>query len=324
MGHKSMRIGLIGGVKSSAITLEKLFEYNLDIVEVFGYQPKSIEIVSGYYDLETMCSENSINFTPFVKINDHTEKIQSLDLDFLLVVGISQLVSTAIIDAPKIAAIGFHPTKLPKGRGRAPLAWLVHEAKDGAATFFMLEDIADAGAIVAQRSFEVSVDDTAKIVEAKVYTAMTSALDTLLPQLANGELTIMDQDDSLATEFGIRKPEDGLIDWSNSAYEIDRLIKAASTPHPGAFTYLESKQIAVLTSRVEKKLKIKGVQGRILKTNEYEVLVQTSEGIIWISTVPEDMATLKVGRLLGYKVDLEIFALKKEIAELKKLIKGKL
>ncbi len=319
-----MRIGLIGGVKSSAITLEKLCEHKLDIVEVFGYQPKSIETVSGYYDLEILCSENSINFTPFVKINDHTQKIQSLDLDFLLVVGISQLVSTAIIDAPKIAAIGFHPTKLPEGRGRAPLAWLVHEAKDGAATFFMLEDIADAGAIIAQRDFEVSVDDTAKSVEAKVYTAMASALDTLLPQLASGELNIMEQDDSLATEFGIRKPEDGLIDWSNSAYEIDRLIKAASTPHPGAFTYLESKQIAVLTSRIEKKLKIKGVQGRILKTNKHEALVQTSEGIIWISTVPEDMATLKVGRLLGYKVDLEIFALKKEIAELKELIKGKL
>ena len=319
-----MRIGLIGGVKSSAITLQKLYEHKLEIVEVFGYQPKSTEMVSGYYDLEILCSENSINFTPFVKINDHTQKIQSLDLDFLLVVGISQLVSNTIIDAPKIAAIGFHPSKLPKGRGRAPLAWLVHEAEEGAATFFMLESIADAGAIVAQKCFDVNIDDTAESVETKVYAAMTSALDILLPQLANGELTAIEQENSLATEFGIRKPEDGLINWSCSAYKIDRLIKAASTPHPGAFTYLESRQIAVLTSRIEKELKIKGVQGRILKVNGHEALVQTGEGIIWISTVSDDMATLKVGRLLGYKVDQEIFALKKEIAELKELIKGKL
>lgn len=319
-----MRIGLIGGVKSSAITLQKLCEHGVDIVGVFGYQPKNTELVSGYYNLETLCLKNSINFTAFTKINDHVEQIQALNLDYLLVVGISQLVTTAIIDAPKLGAIGFHPTKLPKGRGRAPLAWLVHEAEEGAATFFMLETVADAGAVVAQQCFDVSIDDTAESTEAKVYAAMIDALDTLLPQLADGQLSAVEQDDSQATEFGIRKPEDGLIDWSRSAYEIDRIIKAASTPHPGAFTYLESKQIALLSSRVEKELRIKGVQGRILKAGKHEVLVQTGEGIIWISTVSDNMSELKVGRLLGYKVDLEIFELKKEITELKKLIRERI
>lgn len=319
-----MRVGLIGGVKSSAITLEKLCEHDLDIVEVFGYQPKDVDTVSAYYNLEALCSKKSINFTPFTKINDHIDEIQSLNLDFLLVVGVSQLVSKSIINAPKFAAIGFHPTKLPRGRGRAPIAWLVNEVEEGAATFFILESIADAGAIIVQKPFYVNMDDTAKIVEAKVYTAMASALDTLLPELSNGNLNTIEQDHSLATEFGIRKPEDGLIDWSLSAYHIDRTVKAASEPHPGAFTYLDSKQIPILTSRVEKKLKIKGVQGRILKTSENEILVQTGEGTIWVSTLPDDMAMLKVGRLLGYKVDLEIFTLKKQIAELKELVKGKL
>lgn len=317
-----MRVGLIGGVKSSAITLQKLCEHNLNVVAVFGYQPKNTDLVSGYYNLETLCSENSIEFVPFTKINEHVEEIQSLNLDYLLVVGISQLVAVEIIEAPKLGAIGFHPTKLPKGRGRAPLAWLVHEADEGAATFFMLEKAADTGAIVAQESFEVSTDDNASSVETKIYVAMKDALDILLPQLANGKLCAIEQDDSLATEFGIRKPEDGLIDWSRSAYEIDRIIKAASKPHPGAFTYLESAQIAVLSSRVEKELKIKGVQGRILKVRKHEVLVQTGEGVIWISTLPNDINKLKVGKLLGYKVDLEIYQLKKQIAELKELIKG--
>lgn len=319
-----MRIGLIGGVKSSAITLQKLCKYKLDVVEVFGYRPKNTVLVSGYYDLEPLCSENLINFTPFTKINDHIEEIQSLNLDFLLVVGISQLVAVDIIKAAKLGAIGFHPTKLPKGRGRAPLAWLVHEAEEGAATFFMLETVADAGAIVAQECFQVDVNDTANSVEIKIYEAMIDALDVLLPQLANGELYAIEQEGSLATEFGIRRPEDGLIDWSRSAYEVDRIIKAASTPHPGAFTYLESEQIAVLSSRVEKNLKIKGVQGRILKSQENEFLVQTGEGVIWISTLPDDVNKLKVGKLLGYKIDLEIYQLKKEIADLKELIKGKL
>lgn len=315
-----IKVGLIGGVGSSAITLRKLCEYDVEVVEVFGYRPKNTEFVSSYQDLESICVENSISFTPFIKINDHAEKIQSLNLDFLLVVGLSQLVSEAIIEAPKLGAIGFHPTKLPQGRGRAPVAWLVNEIGEGAATFFMLEEVADAGAIVAQESFEVVSEDDAKNVESKLYDAMASALDSLLPQLVKGELTPVIQDDSLATEFGIRKPDDGLIDWSYSAYEIDRLIKAASDPHPGAFTYSEMKRIEVKASRPEKELKIKGIQGRILKINKNEALVQTGDGLIWISIGSEDLSKLRIGSLLGYKVDLEIYELKTQIAELKELI----
>lgn len=315
-----IRVGLIGGVGSSTITLRKLCEYDLEIVEVFGYRPKNTKFVSGYQDLEPICLENSINFTPFVKINDHAERIQSLNFDFLLVVGVSQLVSAAIIDAPKLGAIGFHPTKLPKGRGRAPVAWLVHEIGEGAATFFMLEEVADAGAIVAQESFDVTLEDDAKSVESKLYEAMNIALDSLLPQLVKNELQPVFQDDSSATEFGIRKPEDGLIDWSYSAYDIDRLIKAASEPHPGAFTYSDDRRIEVKSSRIEKDLKIKGVQGRILKINENEVLVQTGEGLVWVSIVLNDTDKIRVGSLLGYKVELEIHELKKQIAELKEII----
>ena len=316
-----MKIGLIGGVKSSALALQKMSEYGLDIVEVFGYKPKNTELVSGYYDLESLCLDKSISFTPFTKINDHIKEIQSLNLDYLFVVGISQLVSEDIINAPKLGAIGFHPTKLPKGRGRAPIAWLVKEVEEGAATFFMLEHIADAGAIVSQECFEVTCDDTAKSVEAKVYAAMDLALDSLLPQLANGELVTVDQDDSVATEFGIRKPDDGLINWSDSAYDINRMVKAASEPHPGAFTYSELKRLAIQTCRIEENLEIKGVQGRILKINKNELLVQTGDGLIWISISCNDIDKLKIGSLLGYKVDSEIYELKKQVAELNELIR---
>lgn len=316
-----MRVGLIGGVGSSALTLQKLCEYGLNVVVVFGYQPKNTKFVSGHCNLEPFCLENSISFTPFVKINEHVEKIQALNLDFLFVVGISQLVSKDIINAPKLGAIGFHPTKLPEGRGRAPLAWLVYEAREGAATFFMLEEAADAGAILAQESFEVSCEDNAKSVKDKIHEAMSVALDSLLPQLASGKLIAVEQDALMVTEFGIRKPEDGLIDWSYSAYDIDRLIKAASEPHPGAFTYSGMKKIEVKASRVERDLKIKGVQGRILKSNKDEFLVQTGDGLIWVSVIFDDSIKLRVGSLLGYKVELEIYELKKQIADLQELIR---
>lgn len=316
-----MRVALIGGVNSSALTLHKLCEHGIEVVRVFGYKPTNPEFVSGYYDLEPLCIENAIEFTGFIRINEYVEEINSLNIDFLFVVGISQLVSENIITAPRLGAIGFHPTKLPKGRGRAPLAWLVHEMEEGAATFFMLEKVADAGAIVSQKYFGITQNDTAKSVEAKIYTAMALALDCFLPELANGEIKTIEQDDSLATEFGIRKPDDGLIDWSCSAYEIDRLIKCASEPHPGAFTYIETEQLPIKNSRLEHELKIKGVQGRILKVNNNEALVQTGNGLLWIGLSQQAINKVKIGILLGYKLELEMYELKKRVLELEEDIR---
>ncbi|MEZ7206967.1 methionyl-tRNA formyltransferase [Pseudoalteromonas sp. DY56-GL79] len=313
-----MKVVLIGGVNSSAITLDKLREHKLDIVRVFGFEPINTELVSGYRNLGSICSSNNISYTPFKKINDHVDEIAALDFDILMVVGLSQLVSQCIMDAPKVGAIGFHPTALPKGRGRAPIAWLVEEQTDGAATFFVLEEEADAGAVFAQEVFSVEQSDTAQTVEMKLLEAMKKALDTLLPQLKNGEWTPIPQDDSQATEYGIRKPEDGLISWQSKAHQIDRLVKAAAKPHPGAFTFFERCKVPVLSSRLEKSVKIKGVTGRILKKHAGELLIQAGQGLIWIVTKDSIYNQLRVGHMLGYQTELEIYELKKELEELKK------
>ncbi|ASD68094.1 methionyl-tRNA formyltransferase [Pseudoalteromonas piscicida] len=312
-----MRVVFIGGVKSSAVTLKKLIEHNVDIAMVYGFEPNTTQLVSGYENFATICANSGLNYTPFKKINDHTNEIESLDFDVLFVVGVSQLVSQRIIDAAQAGAIGFHPTQLPKGRGRAPLAWLVDEIQDGAATFFVLEEEADAGAIFEQECFSVVESDTAKSVELKVLDAMDVALDRLLPKIKRGEWNPIPQDDALATEYAIRKPDDGLISWSLPAHRIDRLIKAASEPHPGAFTFHDETKIKVLSSRVENTIKITGVTGRVLKVRDQEVLVQTGSGLIWIAPEQQHMTRLKVGQLLGYRVELEIFKLRQELQHLK-------
>ncbi|MCF2857401.1 hypothetical protein L1286_07965 [Pseudoalteromonas sp. SMS1] len=312
-----MRVALIGGVSSSLVTLEKLVQHELEISHVFGFSPDNTELVSGYQNLAPICESKSIAFTPFKKINDHISDIEALEVDFLFVVGISQLVDKRIIDSPKVGAIGFHPTKLPRGRGRAPIAWLVKEVQDGAATFFLLEEEADAGAIVAQQDFSVEAHDTAASVESKTLDAMHIALDNMLPSLKAGEWHPVAQNEAYATEFGARRPEDGLIEWHNSASDIDRLVKASSAPHPGAFTFYQNQKVEVLESRPEHTLKIKGVVGRVLKACDNELLVQTGNGLIWV-VISTHASAIRVGQKLGYDVELELYQLKQEMLELKK------
>ena len=70
-----------------------------------------------------------------------------------------------------------------------------------------------------------------------------------LPELEAGSAPRRPQDESAATCFGRRRPEDGKIDWSKSAEEIYNLIRAVTHPFPGAFTELAGKKYYIWKAR---------------------------------------------------------------------------
>jgi methionyl-tRNA formyltransferase len=72
-------------------------------------------------------------------------------------------------------------------------------------------------------------------------------LPPLVERIADGEVPAEPQDDSKASVCARRRPEDGLIDWSRPAAEIERLIRAAGPPYPGAFTHAADGTRLVLT-----------------------------------------------------------------------------
>lgn len=313
-----MKVGLVGGVNSSFVTLKKLVEHGFNLTCVFGYKPSEDMIVSGFNDFEHYSLQNNLNYHQFTRINDSADIIKKAELDVLFVVGVSQLVSKEILDAPSLGCIGFHPTALPKGRGRAPLAWIVKNTENGAANFFQITDVADAGPIFVQKKFDVSEEDDATSVESKMLIAIERALDSWLPELKKGVWDPVPQNEIEATEYGVRKLEDGLINWNESANSILRLIRAASSPHPGAFSYFGLDKVIVNKARSEKTLAIQGCIGRVLKIKNNELLIQTGNGLIWVSDYMTEGALPKVGERLGYLPEYEIHSLKTEIKQIKK------
>ena len=128
--------------------------------------------------------------------------------------------------------------------GRAPLAWLTLDGGPGAASFFLIDDGIDSGPIFVQEPFEITPDDYASDVGLKLLDAMTRALDRWLPELLVGKWDPKPQSEALATYNGRRGPDDGLIDWSCiRQLEIHTLIRAASVPHPGAYTWVGDRRL---------------------------------------------------------------------------------
>lgn len=309
------KIVVIGAVNTTKHTLKNLVENDFDVVGVLGHEPSLKQKVSGWVDLEDLSSQYGLNYKGFKTIND-SENIQwakEKKPDIIFAVGFSQLMSEDWLNMPRLGCVGFHPTHLPKGRGRAPLAWSVLEQAKGTATFFLMGKGADDGPIFVQETFDIKEEDDATSVGKKIEEAINISLSDWLPQLKRGIWEPIQQEESEATWYGKRTAEDGIINWNNSAYYIDRLIKASTKPHPGAYTYFKDEKIIIWKSSLEKNIPIKGVVGRVLIIDDLKgYLVQCGTGLIWLKNLTlENNLKLRVGDKLGYDIEDEIFKIKK-------------
>jgi methionyl-tRNA formyltransferase len=304
---RNPKVALAGSVGSSRRTLAAILRHKLDLVGVLGLTPDKSANVSGYARMDDLINRTSVPYKEFDDINASKviRVVQDWQPDILFVVGLSQLIRHELLSIPRLGCVGFHPTKLPEGRGRAPIAWLILENRPGAATFFLMNEGVDAGPIFVQESFEVTMEDYAADVIIKLELAIDRALDIWLPSLIAGKWDPIPQDETKATYYGKRSPEDGLIDWGQSAEEICTLIRAASHPHPGAYTYINGRKLIVWRASVEKKMPYQGVIGRLLKhVNQKGWLIQTGDGLLWLSDIDfsnqeKIIPTLKVGMKLG-------------------------
>lgn len=312
-----MKIAVIGGVSSTKLLIEKLSQHGFNNIHVWGYAPENTSRVSGWSDLRGISESLSFRYTPFVRVSDCKEELTDFAPDLIFAVGLSQIIPEDILSVPRMGCIGFHPTALPRGRGRAPLAWLILEGMDGAASFFLLRKGVDDGPIVAQAPFLVDEHDDAASVETKLLIAEAAALDAWLPQLAFGEISGKEQDHSRANWYGRRAPEDGWLDWNKSAEDLYRLIRASTAPHPGAYTFYEDAVITIWAAELNARPE-KGVVGRILQVfPDQSFLIQCTKGLLHVKKWQATNAWQpKVGIKLGYYTEAEIYKLRIKNARL--------
>jgi len=323
MIYERFRVAFAGSVTGSARALEALIRNGVNVVGVLALSEAKADGVSGYCNLEALASRFRLPCMSFTDINS-TEimtALQAWDLDALFVIGLSQMVGEDLIKLPRLGCVGFHPTWLPLGRGRAPLAWLTLEGVPGAATFFFMTKEVDAGPILVQEPFCISEGQYAGEVAEVVYAAMDRALDRWLPSALRGEWTAIPQDERLATFYGRRAPNDGIILWNRSAREITALVRATAYPYPGAYTYVKGQRMVVWRCEVDTTLRYKGVVGRILEVSATgTVVVQTGDGLLRLTEIEFPDAkggiALRAGMKLGYEPQDEIHRLRKKVEDL--------
>lgn len=168
--------------------------------------------------------------------------------DFIFSFYYRRMLPQRILNHAKNGAFNMHGSLLPKYRGRASVNWaILHGETETGATLHEMTAKPDAGRIVDQQRVPIGPDDLAVEVFRKVTDAAEKILKRSIHSLVEGKAVLRPQDLSKGSYFGGRRPEDGRIDWSKSAWEIHNLVRAVAPPYPGAFT----EKMKVLRTRIE-------------------------------------------------------------------------
>lgn len=156
------------------------------------------------------------------------------------------MICQEILDIPRLGAFNMHGSLLPKYRGRVPINWAVlnGETQSGATLHYMVKR-PDAGDIVDQETVLIGPRDTAQDVFIRVTRAARSVLERNLTAIKQGCAPRRPQDESQASYFGGRKPEDGRVDWRADAQQIFNLVRAVTHPYPGAFTEIDGRRFFI-------------------------------------------------------------------------------
>jgi len=162
--------------------------------------------------------------------------LDPLKPDLLVVVAYGKILPAELLDLPTRGAVNVHASLLPRYRGPAPIAasLLAGDTETGV-TIMVLDEGMDTGPILAQERIPIAADDTTETLGRKLSALGAQLLVPTLERWLSGNLSPAPQDDRRATICRMLSKEDGRIDWTKPAVEIERMIRAY-TPWPGAWT----------------------------------------------------------------------------------------
>ncbi|MQQ99677.1 formyltransferase [Glaciimonas soli] len=232
--------------------LKVLLARGVDVKLVITHEDNPQETI-WFESVAALCLEHGI---PTIAPNDPRipellSQVATLQPDFIFSFYYRHMLPVNLLALAKHGAYNMHGSLLPKYRGRVPINWAVlHGETETGATLHEMAAKPDAGAIVAQTSVPILPDDTAHEVFGKVVVAAEQTLWRVLPAMLAGQTPQLPNDLSQGSYFGGRKPEDGQINWQQSAQQVYNLYRAVAPPYPGAWTVINQQTFVIENARL--------------------------------------------------------------------------
>lgn len=243
--RETVNIVFMGTPDFAAVSLKKLIDKGHH-VELVVTQPdrrknRGKKIISS--PVKDVAIANGIPVIQPVKLrndDDAKERLRKAHevADIGIVVAYGQILPNEVLEMPSKGYINVHASLLPKLRGASPIQTAILCGEDPTGVSIMkVEEELDSGAVYSKSEVDIDGRTAGELeshlaeIGAKLLVKTLSEFDDIIPKAQN---------DSDATFCGIIKKEDGLIDFSKSAKEIERMCRAYD-PWPGTFAKIDDK-----------------------------------------------------------------------------------
>jgi len=184
-----------------------------------------------------------------IRTDQAKDLFASYDADLAVVVAYGRILPAEFLRAPRRGCLNVHFSLLPLYRGAAPANWAIvnGEAKTGVTTMFIEEDL-DTGPVLLQRETGIGETETAPELMGRLSIIGADLLGETLNQLDT--LTPRPQRSDEATFAPMLKKEDGIVDWSRDAAQIERCVRGFQ-PWPTAYTSHHRRRLIIWRATAE-------------------------------------------------------------------------
>ena len=283
-GYKALPLFLKKKADVKRVVIEQEFEH-----EAEKYDKKIIEL----------CESHGVQYSLDLSREAVMKNIVGDYPDIIFVYGYRRLIPKEAYGTAK-HAMALHYSLLPQYRGFAPVNWaIINGEKETGISLFYLDEEADSGDIILQRSVEISAREDINDVLEKCDEQALELISEGIDLFEQGIFPRMKQDNTLATYACSRSPEDGKINWEDTAENICNLIRAITRPFPCAYTFWENEKISIIDAEVFPVRKYVGIVcGRIIQIIDGRgVVALAGQGAVLVKHIVKDNMVMTADKL---------------------------
>lgn len=285
---ESLRIIFAGTPDFAARHLDALLTSEHQIVGVFTQPdrpagrgnkltPSPVKILAQQHDLPVFQPKS-------LRPTESQQLIADLQADIMVVVAYGLILPQAVLDMPRLGCINVHGSLLPRWRGAAPIQrslW-AGDSETGV-TIMQMDAGLDTGAMLLKLACPITAEDTSATLYSRLAELGPQGMLETLTHLSQGSAQPQPQDDSLATYAEKLSKEEAQLDWTLSAAQLERCIRAFN-PWPVSYFYIEEQPVKVWQANALPHQA--GAQpGEVVHADKNGIQIATAEGILNIQTL---------------------------------------
>ncbi len=236
------------GVHTDTPVLRSLIDNGYTIAAVVANHETARSRNTRSLEVAELASQYDIPVLLPAKPSDIREQLESYQAEAAVLVAYGKIIPQSVIDIFPRGIINIHPSLLPKHRGSIPLESVIlsGEGKTGVSLMALAKEM-DSGPIYAQSEYVLRGDETKQQLSEALLDIGTVMVHDLLPGILDGSVVGLPQDSAVATYDSLITKQDGVLDFTKSAIQLEREVRAYSE-WPKSRTSLGGIDIVITTA----------------------------------------------------------------------------